>query len=382
MTQTTILIGRDAGAAGRALLVRRDLELRWSLTVAESIAALKREPRPTLLVLREHFAAEVLSMAKSVARNEEGDLPPIVVLLEPDGWTRRDSYFGAGATALAQHNSEERVLEAIGSLTGLQFRHHPRVPYSTVIDVNLGGDRLFLETIDLSLTGMSIRGIPSTARMGDRAELHFMMLEPSFTVTGVVARVFEEHGETVAAFSFENPGDDVKKAVAAIVAHERENAPSLPEPMDMRLETAGALTQDLVAQLRSDSDAADVYRNMLKERLANPPGVSRVPSWLERVGRALTKVERRALLKTKQPEFAIATIDLRIRLCRMRLEGDWPVDVECARALEVCKTLATDARSQGEDVLADVTLIRAALLRSVYGDPKNESLEIVDVQET
>jgi hypothetical protein len=382
MNRTSILVCRDAGAAGRALLVRRDVELRWALTVEEALAALRRTPRPKLCLMRERFAADFLGAAKAAARDPDGDLPPFIVLLEPDGWSKKDAYFGAGATALAQHASEERILEAIASLTGLAFRQHPRVPYSTVIDVQLEGDRFFLESVDLSTTGVSVRGLPATfARLGERAALTFMMLEPPLAVSGVVTRTFEEHGEPVAAFGFDQIADESRARIGAIVDEETKSARALPDPVDMNAEIMGPMTQDLVIQLRSDGEANAIYCNMLKERLKTPPAVQRVPSWLERLGRALTGTEKRALLSTDEPRFALSTVELRIRLCRMRLEEDWPVDVECARALDVCQTLAVEARGRPDDVLADVTEIRAALLRSVYGDPKHEGLEILNVED-
>jgi hypothetical protein len=329
-----------------------------------------------MCLMREDFAVEFLEAAKA-----KGVLVPALVLIETDGWTRRDAYFAAGATAIVQQSAENRILEAVSSLTGLSFRHCPRVPYQTVVDVSHGRDRFFLETSEISATSVSIRGVPTElAQIGQRAELHFMMLEPPVDAVGVVVRVYEEHGENVAAFNFAEMSQPARTRIGLIVAEETQNAPPLPDPVGMTHDLSGAFTADLVLQLGPDRDANGIYLNMLYEWLKTPTNVQRLPSWLERVGRALTGVERTALLEGGSPAFARAAIEVRIRLHRMRLESSWPIESESERAFEICQALAADAAGSSPDVLADVTEIRAALLRSLYGDPKSDGLEVIGVQ--
>src|SRR5437762_8614450 len=107
MKRTPILVCCDAGAAGRVLLARRDLDLRWALTFEEARAVVK-SGFPRLVVMREEVAAgllETMREAKSTASS--------IVLLEEDGWSRYDGYLSRGATVLVRETNGRRILEAI-----------------------------------------------------------------------------------------------------------------------------------------------------------------------------------------------------------------------------------------------------------------------------
>jgi hypothetical protein len=372
--RTTLLIASDAGAAGRALLARRDIDLRWALTKNEVKAALAQDPKPRACLARSDLALPMLGYAAEI-----GEVPPTVVLIDADGWDQREAYFSAGATAIVQHNAEDKILEAIASLTGLVFRTHPRVPYATVADVTMHGERYFLESVDLSASGVTIRGL-ANARMGDRVELTFMMIEPQISASCVVARVFEEHGETLVALSFEVIDGAYRARLVQIVDEERANTPDLPEPVGLTHDLGGAFTHDLIQSTAEDENAHEIYRNMLREFLKKPPTVVRIPSWLERVARSLMPVERSAALGDEAPSFARATLDMRIQLEHRRIEGA-PKSTLVSGAIELVRSISNDAAGSGPDVLVQVVAIRAALLRAIYGSPANESFEIVDVQE-
>jgi hypothetical protein len=374
MKRTPILIISDAGTAGRALLARRDVELRWALTRPEARAGLQIDPKPRVCLTREDLALDVLASLKK----EDGG-PACVVLVEPEGWARKDKYLEAGATAIVQRTAEEKILEAISGLTGLVFRSHPRVPYSTVADVTMHGDRYFLETVDLSASGVTIRGL-TNARIGDRVELTFMMTDPQMSASGVVVRVFEEHGEVLAAISFEMIDAAHRKRLAEMVDEERSKAPELPEPVGLTHDLPSAFTADLHSAAGADPNAHQIYRNMLHEYMKTSTKVVRVPSWLERVARSLTASERKAATGQDVPSYARATLDMRIQLEHCRLDGG-PTEGTVAAAIELCRSMANDVPENNVEELKDVIVIRAALLRAVYGAPANESLEIVHVVE-
>lgn len=377
MTRLSILVLSDAGFAGRALLGRRDVELRWALTRREAIAALRRKPFPKLALAREELALDYLKDAR-----KEPGAPPCLVLAEPKGLQRAQTYFAAGATVIAAESAEARVLEAIAGLTGLAFRQMPRVPFSTVVDLAIGEQRLFLESVDLSTSGVTVRGLPlSLAQVGMRAELHLMMLEPALTATGVVTRAFEEAGEMVGALSFEVISPQDRSRITALVEEERKKAPSLPEPVGLTSDLSGQFTLDLHQQMLTDDRAVEAYRTMLTERIRRPGAVARVPTWLERIGRSLTDCERAAILGRPAPDFTRATIEARIRLYRLRIEEGAPRERDTVAAIELCNGLAQLADREPEPVLADVTEIRAALLREIYGAPVTECLEIVGVDD-
>ncbi|MEO1339141.1 MAG: hypothetical protein AAFV29_26095, partial [Myxococcota bacterium] len=102
--------------------------LRWALTLDEAKAVFAADP-PRLVLARETMADDVLSHLPSGL--------PAVVLLEPDGWSRRERYAQAGATALVRANNRERILEAVSELTGLAFRVHPRIRLDKQVSVSV-----------------------------------------------------------------------------------------------------------------------------------------------------------------------------------------------------------------------------------------------------
>src|SRR5262245_2380308 len=161
---TTILVVTDAGAAGRVLLGRNELDVRWALTVDEAMAVVE-QLAPRACLVRETIAPQLFEAFKRLP-----EPPPAIVLLEDDGWDRRHLYFGLGATALVNETAVDRVQEAVSELTGIAFRGSPRIPFASVIDAKIDGEDTFLETVDLSVSGVSVRGLEN-AVPGACAEL-------------------------------------------------------------------------------------------------------------------------------------------------------------------------------------------------------------------
>jgi hypothetical protein len=359
MSTTSVLVVTDAGSAGRVLLGRRDVDVRWTLTVEEAVAVV-RELHPAVCITREVQAESLLK-----AFSEIRGAPPVVVLLEDDGWERRHLYFGLGATALASERATDRILEAVSELSGVAFRTCPRVQWSQFLDAQVEGDACFLEAVDLSVSGVSVKNLPSPV-VGMRADVSLDECDPPVLATAMVVRVFESGGETIAGMCFVGLEDADRRAIGQLVDVLARREPQLPEPVGFTTDLGGAFTLDLTESVGKGGDANRVYLNMLKEAV-RPEGAP-LPAWLERVKVGLTSIERRAVLSEDGlPSWALASVLLRIHLKRERLDA--PIDIaerEMVRVVEHCCLVAGEAEGAPRDVLCDVASIRAALLREVY----------------
>lgn len=358
MNDSTILIVTDAGAAGRALLGRKDLDTHWALTLDEALAVVEHA-KPRACITREDMAMELLEALKRTPHS-----PPVVVLLEQDGWERRDLYFGLGATALASELAAERILEAVSELTGISFRTNPRVPFASVLDATIDEEPLFLETVELSASGVAVRGMPE-AQVGDRAELNFVMAEPPVTVTAMVVRTYEHGGETVAGMCFVGLDDERRRALNALVEEQAKAEAQAPDPVGFTADL-GAFTLDLNKTADSGEEGQKVYLAMLRESAEHATVV--MPSWLKRVQSALTSIEKTALVADETfPSWALSSIAMRIHLKRERLNSEGPIaEAMLPKVVDHCLMIADQAQGAPSEVLVQAAQIRTALLREVY----------------
>jgi hypothetical protein len=362
MAMKRILVACDAGAAGRELLTRRDLDLGWALTAKEAEAWMKHKT-PDVVLTREEIAPQVLDAVRKMKRS-----PACVVLLDPDGWDRRVGYFDGGATGLVQASNRARILEAVSNLTGLAFASHARVPFRDVVEVTWRRETHLLETRDLSTSGVAVSGMEG-AVVGERLRVAFVMSEPQVVVDGVIVRRMREDGEHVIGVSFLDVDQRSFAGLEAIIEAELAKLPAVPEPVALTSDLAGTFTIDLNTMMAAQQKPEQGFREML-ENVVSPSGESeqRLPRWLKRVEHSLTGIEREALL-TREPAFASQAIDARIRIerARSRVDGHGPTQDDCKSVLDISRNLASDAASADAKVLADVPNIRAALLLGVYG---------------
>lgn len=359
MKPVSILILSDAGAAGRELLARRDVELSWALSVQEARASLERR-RPRVVLAQASFAVPFFEASKGLVERV-----PVVVLVGEDGWAQRAKYFAAGATALVSATSLPRILEAVTELTGLPSRYAPRVPYTEVVDVSIMGSKMYLEAVELGAGGIAIRDFPP-ARVGDQVEVGLVMMDPPQSLSGMVVRSRVGRGGAVTEVAFS--ADDAERAtLAAFVAAQRAHSAPLPDPVGLTSDLGGgAFTLDLFQT--NDSGASDRWIQLLQDR-RNSTSETRIPKWLERIERELTEVERRILGGARGPEFARAALEMRIDLGRAQaaLQDANALRDACELALDFCRSLATEARAVAPEVLAQVPDIRAGILTQIYG---------------
>ena len=352
MTSIHLLVCCDAGAAGRELLARRDTVLRWALTPAEAKAVISSAP-PRLILVREEMAEDLLR-----------DLPaglPVVVLLEPDGWSRHHRYAETGATALVRASNRERILEAVSELTGIAFRVHPRIPLSEVVEISVGGEANFLEAAEISASGIAVRNLPG-ARVGTRVTVDLDFLEPTRRLSALVVRFGQDEGQPLAGLAFDALSDEDRRALGGFI-RQRE-AMLLPEPENLT-DDLGTYTLDLFSLQELDTR---VFRDMMSAYLFPLTGAvgPRMPSWLEKVTSVLTPVERAALQGEAEPKFAPTAVDLRVSLAHARAASGVVGTTLGQRVLEFSRTLANEGTGQAPELLQQITEIRAALLVEAY----------------
>lgn len=361
MKPISILILSDAGPAGRELLARRDVELSWALSPDEARAVLERR-RPRVVLTREEFTLSFLKDNKALL-----DRVPVVVLLDGDGWERRDQYFSAGATALVSSTSLPRILEAVTELTGLPTRYAPRVPYPEVVDVSFSGTKLYLEAMEIGASGISIRDFPP-ARVGDRVEIGLVMMDPPHVLSGMVVRAHVGRSGAFTEVAFNGLDEAERAYLDAFVDQERARSAAFPEPVGLSSDiVGGTFTLDL---FNAFGDAQDTGRwvDLLRQRIESDDEV-RVPKWLLRVARDLTAIERQAIVGGDVPAFALAAVEMRVDLARAQaaLVDAVALRESCELGLDFCRSLAVDARDCAPPFLAQVPEIRAGILTQIYG---------------
>ena len=364
MTSIPLLVCCDAGAAGRELLARRDMILRWALTPAEAQAVVAVDA-PHLVLVREDMAEDVL-------RNLPQGLPT-VVLLEPDGWTRHKRYAEMGATALVRASNRERILEAVSELTGLAFRVHPRLQLSEVLPVQVaGGEIHYLEVSEVSVSGIAVRNLPG-ARVGTRVRVDMDFLDPMRQLTAIVVRFGQDEGQPLAGLAFDALTDEDRRALGTFI-REKEAARTFPEPENLTADI-GTYTLDLFRQ-QSPTDVK-VFKEMLSASMFPLPGAlgPRMPHWLEKVAVSLTSLERDAVQGVKVPMFAQAALDLRLTLAQVRASsgGDVLTPGLGEQVLEFARTLANEGTGKPAELLVQITEIRAALLIMAYAHRRGAS---------
>lgn len=369
-----MLVCGDAGAAGRILLAHRGLELRWALTLDEALTVLRNNSQRICLV-REPLGEPILR-----ATLKDRNRPPVVLLVDADGLKRQQLYAELGATALVRDVSGEKILAAISALSGITFGDDTPTAFETVLEVGYEGEHLYLESIDLSTSGVSIRAFPNP-QVGARADITFAMLDTPVTIKAVLVRTLEEAGPEAVWFCFENVTQDVRDTIIHVIAEARRKSPVLPEPTGFSVDLAGQFTLDIHQALEQQTEnPASTYVQMLSDWLTAGGKDVRIPGWLTRVAKMLTNVERKAMVTDKYP-WARTAVELRIGLRRvLEVAEEGIAQVPPERVLEFCRTMALEAREAPPEVLDEVTRIRATLLQEVYGAPLKERVDAAVTQ--
>jgi hypothetical protein len=361
-----LLVCGNAGAVGGELLRRRDVVTYWTLTPEETVAVAKHAS-PDVILVREDHAPAVLEGARSLRS-------PVIVLLENDGWSRRQDYFSAGATALVQATAGPRILEAISELTGLTFARLPRVLYETAVEVEIGGQARLLNTVNLSASGVCIEGI----RLEEQAlgaRVSFPLLEPPLTLEALVVRTHHDGRHSLGGLAFVNPSavaqDRLRALVEAEISRDEKAAitvevPEHLDPISMALDEVKLGGDEAVEALKNklrDLHLESKRDGQLHARRA-PPRTGSVAS--RNIEAALSPSERALVLGEPSPDWAGPALHARLKLHVERRERGAPSPRTVQDALTLCRTLGRGAADA--PAVVEVAAVRASLLREVYAD--------------
>lgn len=332
--------------------------MEWALTPEEAVASVRRR-LPHVVLAREEFLETFL-------RHVQIPNVPVIALLEPDGFRRRDRWFELGVTGLVPASARGRILELMAELAGLRMEMHPRVPYGEVVDVLVDGERHFLEAATLSTAGVEIRDFPAVA-LGTTCEITLAMMDPPYTFVAMVTRhVPETHG-SLTGVAFTALSEEERSLLDRTVQKHHAMQDPLPEPVGLTTDLSGStFTLDLFSAMEGEADN-DRYHEILRDIVQGRS--EKAPRWLRRVRRHLTELEERALTGGDAPDYAAAALDMRIDLARSRAfsltQAPSPKEVELC--LDFCRALAIDSLESDARDLGQVAEIRAALLREIYG---------------
>ncbi|MBI2374062.1 MAG: serine/threonine protein kinase [Deltaproteobacteria bacterium] len=364
-----ILVCPNAGIIGSTLVRRRDLELAWALTPAEANAVLTTS-KVDLVLLRESHAKAVLdAQPPSLA----DDRTRFAVLLEEDGWSRKDHWLTLGATAVVSARQRRELEAVISELTGLAFSRHLRAPVAKVVRVMSGSFDATLETHDVSVSGVSVVDLPP-GKLGSAVRVRFDFLPNA--LSALVVRYFAVHGRSAAGLSFLEVTDEERVMLEHAVkdANVRARAEVPPEFGDPVGDEFGPPTGEfdapsMTAELpkRPPVPAIDTVRGVLAGAAAEGG-----PEWLVELAKGLTSSEKREALGEPAPAWARPALEgrLKVQAARSRA-GDRNLSrSEFREVFELCETLARMAQNDPPQNLVEVTEIRAGLLRGLYGVEK------------
>ncbi len=364
-----ILVCPNAGVIGSTLVRRRDLELCWALTSNEAAAVLSRT-RVDLALLRESHAKPILD---SQPVSTQDDRTRFAVLLEEDGWSRRDHWISMGATAVVSARMRRELEAVISELTGLAFSRHLRAPIAKVVRVTSGSFDATLETHDLSISGVSVIDLPP-GKLGSAVRVRFDFLPNA--LSALVVRYFAAHDRPAAGLSFLEVTDEERAMLEHAVkdANVRARAERPPEFGDAIGEEFGPPTGEfdtpsMTAELpkRPPVPAVDMVRSILAGA-----SVEGGPPWLVDLAKELTDSEKKEALGEPAPPWARKALEGRLKVHAARSRaGDRNLSrSEFRETFELCETLAKVAAGAPNEQLLEVTEVRSGLLRGLYGVEK------------
>ncbi|MFO0727095.1 MAG: PilZ domain-containing protein [Myxococcota bacterium] len=359
-----VVVCGNAGTAGGDILRRRDIQTFWALTPAEALAAIQ-EARAKACLCRPEHALEIL---KSLPKRSEAR---VVVLCDGEEWKQKEALFAAGATALVQATATDRILEAVSEVTGLAFAKYPRVRIETAVEVTIDGESSLLQTVNLSASGVLIKG-GETLRVGAGVRVSFLLLDPPIDLEALVVRsAHDRDGEVpLTGLCFMNVPDAIRHRLSALVEREIEadedaaltiDVPNLEDEIARASATVSTSGEQALGELK------DKLREVVTDaRRDSALTTQKRSESVARIGSSLTSAERASVLGQPAPAWAQPAVDARLQLHVERKEKGKPSARTVQETLVLCRTLgqgATDRQS-----LAEACAVRANLLREVYSD--------------
>jgi hypothetical protein len=366
----SILICRDAGSAGRMLLQRHDLRVRWALTPAE-VAAVIKLTKCAVCITRDSLAKHTLVSAAKADR-------PIatIVLLEPEQWSSWREYFEAGATSVLQATATEQLLDAMSDATGLSFRNSPRVPFKNEVKFALGAEGGSWRSLNLSSTGIAIMDFPPYA-LGSEVDLAFDLHNKRFEFNAVVSQILRVGQRRAVGLEFREVTPELQMNLDEIIQGELKRIRPTTEPVE---DFDEALDEGTLLALRNSNVQRDALTLM---RVLTSGGTvasaDAAAPWLVAACESLSSIEVAAVRNPNSaPKWAQEAVAARLRVYQIRANAgsNIPPEAEIREVFAFCQRLAETAEGADEASLVQVTNIRADLLHALYDPDLIENMNL------
>ena len=356
----TVLVLGDPGPARDELLLRCEIDVIWGGCLSDALELL-RIYRIEACILAPEFRGLLGHPAFRVALGE------VAVMLWSGAWDEVDT-----------------LLAFLAETTGLFFARYPRASINLPVMVEVHGDQFQLETINLSVSGVAIKGFPSVSP-GTRVELCIDLPDRSVYLLARVVRHFMTPAGRQAGLTFTDLGEGVRASLARTV--ELNLAATSDEPSFIGELNVPVPSLRTMAQ-RVDFDESDsslLYHPPLRAwwtASVTPPTMRTVsdssdiwtrdcaPEWFEHMSEGLSEAERMAAIGGEAPEWAHRVLRLRISLARARSRTptrDLPPEL-LSEAYQMVNGLELETTDAPLEVQEQVSSIRASLLRDVLGE--------------
>ena len=357
-----VLVLGDLGAIRDELLLRPEVDVIWSASFDDALDLL-RVYRVEACIIAPEF--EALSGFEGF----RGGLGGVPVLVHRPG--RRAAMPGGWCEDV------EEVLAFLARHTGLVFARYPRAAVELPVTIEAQGARSEARTLNLSVSGMAVRGFPDVPE-GARVEVCLELPDQPVYLLARVVRVQDVDGARQAGLSFTDLGEAPRAALARCVeATLCEGASEgrlfgeleVPLPRLRVIETRPDASRDLSPPLSDEGGGMAVSAPPVRTVGEPSAGTDNLPPWFEYLSEDISDVERLAAIGADAPEWAHRVLRLRISLARARAAE--PGEVPLALLDEAYRTFAgleVETADAPAEVQRQVSSIRASLFRDVLGE--------------
>ncbi len=361
----TVLVLGDPGPVRDELLLRREIDVIWAASFEDA------------LMLANVYRLEACIVAPifqrrpefETFRREMGQVPCLV---------RAPSQRSAKERSLNPHYNEEieSVLNFLARHTGLLFARYPRADLCLPVTVEVAAEQWELETINISVSGLAIRGFPEVEN-GMRVELCIDFERPLYLLARVV-RTYQQDGENYAGLTFTDLGEMQRAVISRAVEEAIAEDDSVDE---LEQELFGDLGLDELLKPRAlgsadpiefptgsifdDSCHSEALPNIRQLAQGAEPTCD-MPEWLCHLTEDLTAIENAAALGGEAPDWAHRVLKLRISLARARADETENIPSSLVdEAYQMFAGLPEETQDAAPEIQQQVSSIRASLLRDV-----------------
>lgn len=360
--RSKILICGDAGAVGPELIRRQDITILWAMSAKEAQAVLWRH-RPEVCLMEEEFANSILSTAPDADAT-------VYLILEKEDYPRTLQAIDQAAYVPAADG--RTILGAIAKASGIKFAQEPRIRSAIKVEVSCGDFKQSLETVDLSLSGLSVSGFPRQ-ELGEFASLRFEDLDSETSLPAQLVRCFGDEETQMAAFHFDDLDDDSAQFIQDLVDAELEEQEE-PESVSSRSLMKRKMFKAIDEEHVSEEEKEQLFA--LLDEDTELEGES--PEWIQKLGDSLTQTERSVAQGENGPAWVEHSLNLRAALAKLEPQQDLPRSLK-RQIMSFCRSLTTRGAEYSDAVIVDVTSVRGALLGEIY---RNQGARIGAVPES